>query len=154
MNRQTPLAAADPCTIVIFGASGDLTKRLLVPALGNLDADHLLPEQLAVIGVSRSNPDEKVTSLRGYRQVAGDFEDAATWERLREELARAFQDTGSGNCLFYLATAPEQFLSICERLAALHLLAEDQGVAPGDRGEAVWTRPRDRPRAQSQAALA
>jgi glucose-6-phosphate 1-dehydrogenase len=127
MNYRPAVAVADPCTVVIFGASGDLTKRLLVPALANLDGDELLPERMAVIGVSRSQPDERVTSVRGYRQVNGEFEDGATWEKLNEELARAGQETGSGNCLFYLATAPEQFLSICERLAALHLLDEGQG---------------------------
>ena len=45
---------ADPCAMVIFGASGDLTKRLLVPALYNLSRTKLLPEQFAVIGVART----------------------------------------------------------------------------------------------------
>ena len=45
---------ADPCSFVIFGASGDLTKRLLVPALYNLAADGLLPEAFCVLGVART----------------------------------------------------------------------------------------------------
>ena len=118
------LAPADPCTVVIFGASGDLTKRLLAPALRNLDEERLLNERFAVIGVARTVPEERVTSLRGYRQVTGDFEDAATWDRLRAEIDRAAPQIGSGNCLFYLATSPEQFLPICERLASMQLLRE------------------------------
>jgi len=50
MTARTRLAPAGACTLVIFGASGDLTKRLLAPALRNLDEDGLLPERLAVIG--------------------------------------------------------------------------------------------------------
>ena len=45
---------ADPCSLIIFGASGDLTHRLLVPALYNLAASGLLPEAFALIGVARS----------------------------------------------------------------------------------------------------
>ncbi|HVA15481.1 MAG TPA: hypothetical protein VNF99_19690, partial [Stellaceae bacterium] len=50
-RQATP---ADPCTIVIFGASGDLTKRLVVPALYNLARTNLLPEKFALIGVART----------------------------------------------------------------------------------------------------
>ncbi|MBV8970440.1 MAG: hypothetical protein JO331_15470, partial [Verrucomicrobia bacterium] len=44
---------APPCTLVIFGAGGDLTKRLLMPALYNLAGDHLLPSDLKIVGVDR-----------------------------------------------------------------------------------------------------
>ena len=47
--------AADPCALVIFGATGDLTKRLVVPALYNLSRSKVLPEQFALIGVARSD---------------------------------------------------------------------------------------------------
>ena len=53
--RQDRPRPADPCRFVIFGAAGDLTKRLLVPALYNLAADHLLPERFAVVGVARAD---------------------------------------------------------------------------------------------------
>jgi glucose-6-phosphate 1-dehydrogenase len=46
---------ADPCALVIFGATGDLTKRLVVPALYNLSRSKALPEQFALIGVARSD---------------------------------------------------------------------------------------------------
>ena len=48
------LQSSDPCTVVIFGASGDLTRRLLLPSLGNLSEEGLLPDQFAIIGVGRS----------------------------------------------------------------------------------------------------
>jgi glucose-6-phosphate 1-dehydrogenase len=112
---------------VIFGASGDLTKRLLAPALRNLDAEELLPERFAVIGFSRSIPDDEVKALRGFRHIFGDFGDANAWHELAAAIRSANHEVGSANCLFYLATVPEQFLNICERLAALHLLEESDG---------------------------
>ena len=50
----TPARQGDPCVLVIFGASGDLTRRLLVPSLYNLAYDKLLPENFAVVGVARN----------------------------------------------------------------------------------------------------
>src|SRR4051812_21476671 len=49
-TRQIKEPTGDPCVLVIFGASGDLTKRLLMPALYNLACDGLLPEQFALVG--------------------------------------------------------------------------------------------------------
>jgi glucose-6-phosphate 1-dehydrogenase len=120
-------APADACVLVILGASGDLTRRLLVPALRNLDAEGLLSPRFAVIGVSRSTPDREVTSLRGYRHVLGAFDDPATWQAVAEAVAHARPEIESGNCLFYLATSPDQFLKITERLSATGLLKEDAG---------------------------
>src|SRR6478672_12892345 len=56
MTSVAPLAP--PCVLVIFGAAGDLTKRLLMPALYNLRRASLLPENFAVIGVARSKKDD------------------------------------------------------------------------------------------------
>ena len=50
---------ADPCAIVIFGASGDLTKRLIVPALYNLARTKMLPEKFSLIGVARAEGDRR-----------------------------------------------------------------------------------------------
>ncbi|HUE88078.1 MAG TPA: glucose-6-phosphate dehydrogenase [Vicinamibacterales bacterium] len=127
MTARSRLTPADPCMLVIFGASGDLTKRLLAPALRNLDNEGLLPGRFAVVGFSRSEPDEDVTSLRGFRRVPGDFDNPAGWNALADEIARTTEELGSGNCLFYLATQPEQFLNICERLDASGLLDEFNG---------------------------
>ena len=127
MNPRGQLAPAEPCTLVIFGASGDLAKRLLVPSLRNLDADGLLPPRFAVIGFSRSQPSEEVSSLRGFRYIQGDFDDGNAWKALAQAIAAASKEVGSENCLFYLATVPEQFLNVCEHLAELRLLKETGG---------------------------
>src|SRR3954452_15342546 len=64
---STGLRRPDPCALVIFGASGDLTKRLLVPALYNLAVANLLPERFAVIGVAR-----QPLSDEAFRQNLGE----------------------------------------------------------------------------------
>ena len=65
-DREGPVTRLEPCTVVIFGASGDLTQRKLVPALYNLHLDGLLPKSFAVVGVSRREMprDGFVESLR------------------------------------------------------------------------------------------
>lgn len=141
---------SDPCTLVIFGASGDLTRRLLIPALYNLVQADLLPDRFAVIGMARSpgsadelrerfkgaiaesegaSVEQKAVErvLRNFEYLQADFDDEAGWQRLREALERAFAATGSRNCLYYLAVAPEQFLNVCERLATRELLVERDG---------------------------
>jgi glucose-6-phosphate 1-dehydrogenase len=66
------LRSASPCTIVIFGAAGDLTKRKLLPALYNLKANGLLARELAIVGVSRQDKgheqsrDEQSADIRGH----------------------------------------------------------------------------------------
>ena len=144
------LQPADPCTIVIFGASGDLTRRLLLPSLYNLAQEGLLPEKLAVIGFARTpiSTDEFRVRFKSaiadaepapvdeaafdrlmqhFHYVAADFDDDAGWHRLSEAIQHATATIGSENCLFYLATAPELFLNVCERLAARGLLQEREG---------------------------
>ncbi len=61
-SADPPARKADPCVMVIFGASGDLTKRKLVPALLNLAAAKLLPEQFAIIGFA--NIDQTTEGFR------------------------------------------------------------------------------------------
>jgi len=61
----------DPCSFVIFGATGDLTHRLVMPALYNLAAADLLPEKFCVVGVARngmSNDDMRESLLKGLKQ--------------------------------------------------------------------------------------
>ena len=127
MTPRSRLAPATPCTLVIFGASGDLTKRLLAPSLRNLDEEGLLPKRFAVVGFSRSRPSDDVMSLRGFRWICGDFDSRDAWKALGEEVEKAFTEVGSEDCLFYLATAPEQFLNVCEHVAELGLLNESGG---------------------------
>lgn len=142
----------DPCTIVIFGASGDLTKRKLLPALYNLKALKLLPANFAVIGVAVSEWDDneyrrRITedikefatrpvedaewddfSKRSY-YIQGDFNDSGTFTRLSakiEEAQKAWQL--SGNVLFYLAVSPTFFAKVVEQLAGVGLTKEAEGA--------------------------
>ncbi len=129
----------DPCIVVIFGASGDLTKRKLLPALYHLDQSGLLPQEFAVVGVARRPlestfaPDMKEGILSGGGVDAGDpklapfvdriqyhamnFDDSAGYDALNKKLGELDQKfkTG-GNRLFYLAVAPEYFSDIIKFL--------------------------------------
>ncbi len=144
-------AAPGPSAMVIFGASGDLTKRKLLPALLNLAGDGLLPHDFAVIGLARrplSDDDFRhkiaadLRSLTGHdpdparwRWLAprlfyqpGDLNNDATYAALRDRLAAGDrnQRTG-GNYLFYLATAPEHFAEAVGHLGGAGLTGEKDG---------------------------
>jgi glucose-6-phosphate 1-dehydrogenase len=156
---QRPLAAprhelrrADPCAFVIFGAGGDLTKRLLLPALYNLAAARLLPEEFCLVGVARQDlsaddfrrdmrealrqfatgkttPETLDRLLSSCRYVRGDFDDPSTYERLKAELADAGPKAGTrDNCLFYLATPPELFAHVARALGKSGLAHEQDGA--------------------------
>src|SRR5271156_3532980 len=142
----TPLPAVtnlertpDPCIVVIFGASGDLTKRKLLPALYHLEQSGLLPKDFAVVGVARrpleqtfaadmkdgivsgggvEKDDAKLDPFVGRIQYhAMNFDDAAGYDSLKETLAGIDAKFGTkGNRLFYLATAPEYFSDIIKFL--------------------------------------
>ena len=134
---QDPLRFDRPmpeCAIVIFGASGDLTKRKLIPALYRLAYDRRLSAGFAVIGVSRTPlgddgfRDKMRDAVRGFSEdtkfdedvwnafarglfyVAGDAGDPALFTRLAEKLAEIekTRQTG-GNALFYLSLQPSQY---------------------------------------------
>jgi glucose-6-phosphate 1-dehydrogenase len=136
-----------PCTFVIFGASGDLTRRKLFPALYNLAVSRKLPEQFAAIGVarrpktdesfaeemregidkfSRQKPvDKSVWSdlSRGVGYVQGTFEKASTYRDLKARIERADASLGTaGNRVFYLAVAPDDVLTIVKGLGEVGLL--------------------------------
>jgi glucose-6-phosphate 1-dehydrogenase len=136
-----------PTTMVIFGASGDLTKRKLVPALYSLARDRLLPPVFNVVGVARRDiPDDtfranmkEATNKYARRRpveeglwksfsdgifyVNGTFEDPATYERLKRRLAEIDRerDTG-GNRVFYLSTPPSEYPVIVKQLGAAGLI--------------------------------
>jgi glucose-6-phosphate 1-dehydrogenase len=143
---------AGPCCFVIFGASGDLTHRLLVPALYNLAAGGLLPKAFAIIGVARgplSNDTFRSELAQALRQFAlrrvddevagrlfscasyvnGDADDPSTYDRLDSELARVERACNTqGNRLFYLATPPAAFAPIGHHLGRSRLACEDDGA--------------------------
>jgi glucose-6-phosphate 1-dehydrogenase len=135
---------SEPCVMVIFGASGDLTKRLLVPALYNLACDGLLSDNFAVIGAGRSEiTDEAFREMMGGDQGLRAFHtrnqfdeaqcerlirrfhfqpgniDVADFRRLRQRVSELDQQFGAqGNVLFYFAMAPRFFGPLCDTLAA------------------------------------
>ena len=133
---------------MLFGASGDLTKRKLIPALFNLVQAKLLPDNFALVGVAvddlsldafRAQVSEFLpvaesdkTDLEWFRQRLfyehGDFGDPNTFAKLRERLnaVDAEQHT-EGNYLFYLATAPKFFAQIVEQLGRARLSAQENG---------------------------
>ena len=146
----------DPCIVVIFGASGDLTKRKLLPALYHLQQDGLLPQEFAVVGVARRDlsatfgPDMKDGIVKGggvdendpklapfmerVQYFATNFDDDEGFEKLKAHLAEL--DTKfktQGNRLFYLAVAPEFFADIIARLGK-------HGMATPAEGERHWVR--------------
>ena len=139
----------DPCSFVIFGVTGDLTHRLVLPALYNLAAGNLLPDKFCVVGVARKgmSSDDLIDSLmKGLRQFAtrpvdetiakrlfecvtsieADPSDPASFDAMRERLDKleAKRETG-GNRLFYLATPPNAFLPISRELGRTCMLAEN-----------------------------
>ena len=137
----------DPCVLVIFGAAGDLTKRLLVPALRNLRRAGLLPKEFAVIGVSRGErdietfrrdlglgPDGETPDGDGswlaerLYHLQGEFNDPAAYKNLAKLLAETDEahHTG-GNYLFYLATPAQVFAAIVQRLGDAGLVREEDG---------------------------
>src|SRR3954449_7656742 len=139
----------DPCSFVIFGVTGDLAHRLVVPALYNLAASDLLPDRFCLVGVARKGmtSDKLRDSLvKGLRQCATQQVDATISRRLLECLTcieaypkepasldamskqlgelEAARNTG-GNRLFYLATPPNAFLPISRELGRTGMLAEN-----------------------------
>src|SRR5271154_6991787 len=140
---------ADPCVMVIFGFSGDLTRRKLIPALYNLASQQLLSREFAVIGLGRTPMSDeearkKLTEdfkkfatgaidpelwewfIRRVSYLSGDFDDPATYDRLKETLARVDQEHNThGNYFFYLATSPNFFGDIVERISKVGLMHEE-----------------------------
>ncbi|MEL6159516.1 MAG: glucose-6-phosphate dehydrogenase [Cyanobacteria bacterium J06623_5] len=134
--------------MVIFGATGDLTKRKLIPALYNLTQQNYLPKQFAVVGIGRTPipaedfKDKILTALKGFASEAldsarldwltprlhylsGDFTDADTYTKLSETLSQIDEERATqGNYLFYLATAPTFFEQITQQLGAAGLAQE------------------------------
>jgi glucose-6-phosphate 1-dehydrogenase len=147
---------APPATLVIFGAGGDLTKRLLMPALYNLAAAKLLDPGFMILGVDRIQGDDEAfrsrqseavdgfLGRRGSRAAApeesawpwlrqrlgyleGDLTDPRTYEAIRWRLEeRARAENAGGSAVFYLAVADRFFGPIIDHLAAAGLLNETE----------------------------
>jgi len=148
VEASGPHPKADPCVFVVFGAAGDLTKRLLVPAIYNLIEANLLSDNFAIIGIARADKDseqfrkditedlskyatravspekwEKIKNNIHY--IRGNFDDPNVYQKLKEKLPEVDQAVGAkGNVLFYLATGADYFASIVHSLSEAGLTQE------------------------------
>src|SRR2546423_2223140 len=144
-------AVPQPCPIVIFGATGDLTHRKLIPALSNLAADGELPPAVTVVGFARRPKNdeefrkelEETTKQFSRQDVREDiwktfsqslfyhqseFEDESGYQSLAQRLNKIDEERGTrGNRLFYLAAAPEKFEPILKNLKAAGLNKAKEG---------------------------
>ena len=135
-NRLAP----EPCTLVIFGATGDLTHRKLIPALYNLAAEGALPPAVTIIGFARRDKTseqfrkELEEATRKFSRTPlneelwasfaasihyhkSPFDDAEGYRSLAAEMEKADRERGTGgNRLYYLAVAPDQFPVILDHL--------------------------------------
>jgi glucose-6-phosphate 1-dehydrogenase len=134
--RRTP----DPCAVVIFGASGDLTKKKLFPALYSLAFRRLLPEKFGIVGVARTEESDEEFKTRmkaavqefgrdefrdevwesltdGLRYLPMDFADESGEDELALTLAELDDERGTmGNRVYYLAIPPSVFPTVVDAL--------------------------------------
>jgi glucose-6-phosphate 1-dehydrogenase len=149
MSMISHKAPPPPCAVVIFGANGDLTKRLIIPALYNLARTNLLPRNLALVGVdhNKRTSEEWTAQLRDFLGqvlaknseeidealwgqvsrsmtfLSGDFEKPDTYSRLKDLLAELDeQQSLDGNVLFYMAVADRFFPVIAGKLGEAGLV--------------------------------
>jgi glucose-6-phosphate 1-dehydrogenase len=159
MSEQEASAAkaAGPCAMVILGAAGDLTRRLVIPALYNLACAKLVPEDFAIVGLDlalksdeewrdslaemlqqfvkagseSAQVDQETWKWLGSRMsyLQGDLNDSTTYDRLKAKLSEL--DTNyrtAGNYLFYLAVAPRFFGPVVDHLGKSGLAREEKGA--------------------------
>lgn len=154
MSMQSHNAPPPACAIVIFGANGDLTKRLVVPALYNLARTGLLPKNLALVGVdhNKKTSEEWTAQLKAFLVtvlaknseeidetlwgkvagsmtfLSGDFEKPETYGQLKDLLAALDRKQGlDGNVLFYMAVADRFFPVIAGKLGEAGLMDDARG---------------------------
>ncbi|MBV9670762.1 MAG: glucose-6-phosphate dehydrogenase [Acidobacteriales bacterium] len=159
-NSQVHARPAGPCTMVIFGATGDLTARKLIPSLYNLYQSKLLPQEFAVVGVAYDGQDtdafrELVSKhledfagepidaaardwlLQRIYFLKGDFKDPNLYQNLETTLNEVDERHNTGkNHFFYLATSPAFFCDITEQLGHRDMLKEN-----GSFRRAVYEKP-------------
>ena len=147
-DRRLPQIAG-PCSVVIFGITGDLSRRKLIPAIYDLANRGLLPPGFAVIGFARQEPGQDFLQIayeaaksgartgwresvwnqlaKGLRFVPGAFDDDAAWRQLAQTVAEVDADRGTGgNHAFYLSIPPALFPVVIGQLKK-HELAERPG---------------------------
>lgn len=149
----TKAETAPPATLFLFGAHGDLVKRLLMPALYNLSRDGLVGEDLHIVGVDHNEVSDEAFAKRleaFIREEAGnkiaeegkDPLDPALWDKLASrisyitgdflddqtyrDIAAKIESTGCANAVFYLATASRFFGDVAQRLGSNGLMREQK----------------------------
>lgn len=145
--RSSGQGPANPCVMVIFGITGDLTKRLLYPALCNLGAKGLLEENFCIVGVAMDNYttesfrmqltkeiEQFVTDpaakefghllIKRIEYISGAFTDDKTYAELKNKLEELHAHKASKNCLFYFAAPPEFMTTIAMGLNKAKLVNE------------------------------
>jgi len=165
MTAAETLKTPGPCVFVLFGATGDLTRRKLIPALYNLSRDGMLPKNVAVCAYARKQKDDAAfradvaAELKEHSRqvpqadwdelakrifyVTGEFNDDAGYQRLDERLKQLDASHGTeGNRLFYFAVSSEFFVEIIQRLSKNGLLKQWRAPLAHDRTSAQkpWTR--------------
>jgi glucose-6-phosphate 1-dehydrogenase len=144
---QPPQKPASSCVLIIFGATGDLTKRLLLPAICNLGAAGLLNDNFTIVAVARrAFSDEEFRNeltpsiaefvtdesakkyapqlIKQIYYVTGTFEDDHTYELLKQKLASPELNSVDKNYLFYFAVPPDSMQTIASALSKTDLLVE------------------------------
>jgi glucose-6-phosphate 1-dehydrogenase len=148
-KKQPAKKKPEPCAFIIFGVTGDLAHRLVVPALYNLAASNLLPDDFCVVGVARnatSNDELRDSLMKGLQQFAtrkvdeaiakrlldcvtsfaADPKDPASFDKLSKQLDELEkQRKTKGNRLFYLATPPTAFAPTSRELGRTGMLKEN-----------------------------
>jgi glucose-6-phosphate 1-dehydrogenase len=156
-NLSEARKPVEPCTIVIFGASGDLTARKLIPALYHLAKDKQMPPAFRIIGFARREKTDESwrqelrTALDQFSRTkpvdeqvwknfsenvfycVGDMTDAAAYQKLEQKLTSFGSAPLRKNLLFYLATQPSQFGAVVEQLHNAKLLHRENS-------ERAWQR--------------
>lgn len=142
------MSETKPTTFIIFGASGDLTRRKLIPALFNSYCKGRLPEKFNIVGFARRpwddaqfcqtlqegmqefapaayNADKWALFAQNISYAKGDLDTPADFQALKQHLATI--EAGQGNRLYYMATAPNFFVPIVENLGAADMVHQADG---------------------------
>jgi glucose-6-phosphate 1-dehydrogenase len=150
-SSASDVKTPEPIVVIIFGASGDLTKRKLLPALFHLEQAGLLPKEFSIVGVARRPLEDSFAAdmkdgilkfggvkdgaqglddfIAKVKYHAMNFDDAAGYKELKEMLEKIDQENGTkGNRLFYLATAPEYFADIIDHLGEQAMAKPETGA--------------------------
>ncbi len=153
----------DPCVLVIFGASGDLTSRKIIPALYEMSVSGDLPASMCILGVSRTvlsdqgwrdrlepkvkqharsfDPSTWDAFSRRVHYFSGSADDPAIYPELSQRIASLnAEHVGGGNLLFYLAVAPSLYVPIVQCLDGSGLILEGRRWCSLDREVMPWQR--------------